>query len=147
GFARTGGMTLVIGPQLDARRLQQKSDSAGAVLHFLGITDMSGGTISIDARYDGTKPTQPRSGRVVMLDVRAVKAPFLARLFGAGSFTGLGALLSGEGILFEKGDVPFEQKDGVLTIQPARLHGPQIGITLEGHINQNTDSISINGTA
>src|SRR5690606_37864830 len=106
GFATTGGMTLVIGPQLDGRRLQLKSDNAGAVLHFLGVTDMRGGTMTIDARYDDTQPNQPLSGRMVMLDVRAVKAPFLARLFGAGSFTGLGALLSGEGILFEKGDVP-----------------------------------------
>ncbi len=147
GFARTGGLTLTVAPQLDGRRLRLESDNAGAVLHFLGITDMRGGKLTIDARYDDTQPGQPLSGRMVMLDVRAVKAPFLARLFGAGSFTGLGALLSGEGILFEKGDVPFEQKDGVLTIKPSRLRGPQIGITLEGSINQNTDMVSVSGTA
>lgn len=147
GFASTGGLTLTVAPQLDGRKLELKSDNAGAVLHFLGVTDMQGGTMEVNARYDDTKPNQPLSGRMVMLNVRAVKAPFLARLFGAGSFTGLGALLSGEGILFEKGDVPFEQKDGVLTIKPSRLRGPQLGITLDGTINQNTDTVSVSGTA
>lgn len=147
GFAGTGGMTLTIMPQLDGRKLELKSDNAGAVLHFLGITDMKGGRMEVNARYDDTKPSQPLSGRMVMLDVRAVKAPFLARLFGAGSFTGLGALLSGEGILFEKGEVPFEQKDGVLTIKPSRLRGPQLGITFEGTVNDRTDHISVSGTA
>lgn len=147
GFAKTGGMTLTIAPQLDGRKLELKSDNAGAVLHFLGITDMQGGTMEVNARYDDTKPNQPLSGRMVMLNVRAVKAPFFARLFGAGSFTGLGALLSGEGILFEKGDVPFEQKDGVLTLKPSRLRGPQLGITFEGSVNDRTDHISVSGTA
>lgn len=147
GFAKTGGMTLTIGPQLDGRKLELRSDNAGAVLHLLGITDMQGGRMEVLGRYDDAQPGQPLSGRMVMLDVRAVKAPFLARLFGAGSFTGLGALLSGEGILFEKGDVPFEQKDGVLTIKPSRLRGPQIGITFEGTVNNHTDHISVNGTA
>ncbi|WP_290813067.1 AsmA-like C-terminal domain-containing protein [Ferrovibrio sp.] len=147
GFHTTGGLTLDISPALDGRSLKLLSDNAGAVLHFLGITDMQGGTMEVTGRYDDTLPTQPLTGKMTLSNVKAVRAPFLARLFGAASFAGLGALLSGDGINFEHGDVPFQERDGILTIQPSRLSGPQLGISLEGHVNQKTDMVSINGTA
>ena len=147
GFHTRGGLTLDISPALDGRNLKLLSDNAGAVLHFLGITDMQGGTMEVAGRYDDTLPTQPLTGKMTLRNVKAVRAPFLARLFGAASFAGLGALLSGDGINFEHGEVPFQERDGILTIQPSRLSGPQLGISMEGHINQRTDTVSINGTA
>lgn len=147
GFSTTGGLTLEIAPALNGRDLKLLSDNAGAVLHFLGVTDMQGGTMTVEARYDDTQASQPLAGKMMLKNIRAVRAPFLARLFGAGSFAGLGALLSGEGILFENGEVPFSQKDGILTLRPSRLSGQQLGITFEGNINQLNDTVSVNGTA
>ncbi|WP_300299793.1 AsmA-like C-terminal domain-containing protein [Ferrovibrio sp.] len=147
GFATTGGVTFFISPALNGRSLRLDSDNAGAMLHFLGVTNMQGGTMQINAAYDDTQASQPLAGRMMMQNVRAVRAPFLARLLGIGSFAGLSALLSGEGILFETGEVPFTQKDGVLTLRPSRLQGPQLGITFEGNIYDRTDSISVTGTA
>lgn len=147
GFSTTGGVTLGIEPALNGRDLRLVTDNAGAMLHFLGVTDMQGGTMTVNASYDDTQAAQPLAGKMLLKTVRAVRAPFLARLFGAASFSGLGALLSGEGIMFENGEVPFVQKDGLLTIQPSRLSGSQLGITFEGNINQKNDTVSINGTA
>jgi hypothetical protein len=147
GFSTTGGLTLDIEPGLNGRDLKLLSDNAGAVLHFLGVTDMQGGTMTVNARYDDTQASQPLAGKMVLKNVRAVRAPFLARLLGIGSFTGLAALLSGEGIMFDNGEVPFVQKDNILTLQPARLSGSQLGITFEGSINQKTDTVSVSGTA
>lgn len=147
GFHTTGGITLDVSPALNGRNLKLVSDNAGAVLHFLGVTDMQGGTMDVTGRYDDTLPTQPLTGKMALRNVKAVRAPFLARLFGAASFAGLGALLSGEGITFENGEVPFQERDGILAIQPSRLSGPQLGITFEGQINQRADTVSINGTA
>lgn len=147
GFATKGGVSFFIAPALEGRSLRLDSDNAGAILHFLGITDMQGGTMQVSGAYDDTKASQPLTGRMTMQNVRAVRAPFLARLLGIGSFAGLSALLSGEGILFETGEVPFSKKDGVLTLHPARLTGPQLGITFEGNIYDRTDSISVAGTA
>lgn len=147
GFATTGGMTFSIAPALNGRRLTLDADNAGAVLHFLGITDMQGGTLQVRAAYDDTQASQPLSGRMTMKNVRAVRTPFLARLLGIGSFAGLASLLSNEGILFETGEVPFEQKDRLLTIKPSRLSGPQLGITFEGSVNHKANSLSVNGTA
>lgn len=118
------------------------------MLHMLGITDMKGGSMTVTGSYDDTRPDQPLAGRMAVQDVRAVNAPFLARLFGAGSFTGLSALLSSEqGILFERGEVPFSQKGNVTTIEPSRFQGPQLGITFEGKVDGATDSINVSGTA
>jgi hypothetical protein len=147
GFSTTGGITLDVKPALNGRELTLLSDNAGAVLQFLGITDMQGGTMQVTGRYDDTQKSQPLAGRMTLKSVRAVRAPFLARLFGAGSFTGLTALLSGEGIMFDTGEVPFQEKDGVLTLQSSRLSGSQLGITFEGHIYEKTDTISVSGTA
>lgn len=147
GFHTKGGLTLDVSPALDGRNLKLLSDNAGSVLHLLGVTDMQGGTMDVTGAYDDTRPTQPLTGKMTLRNVKAVRAPFLARLFGAASFAGLGALLSGEGITFETGEVPFQERDGILTIQPSRLSGPQLGISFEGHINQHTDTVSINGTA
>jgi hypothetical protein len=148
GFAKAGGVTLTLSPALNTRRLELVSDNAGAVLHFLGVTNMEGGTMQVHAQYDDTKPGHPMTGKMEMKNVRAVRAPFLARLFGIGSFTGLSALLnSEEGILFDRGDVPFSQKDGVLAIGDSRLQGPQLGITFSGNINNKTRAISVSGTA
>jgi hypothetical protein len=147
GFHTRGGLTLDVAPALNGRNLKLVSDNAGAVLQFLGISDMQGGTMDVSGRYDDTLPTQPLTGRMTLRNVKAVRAPFLARLFGAASFAGLGALLSGEGITFETGDIPFQERDGILTIQPSRLSGPQLGISLEGHINQHSDTVNISGTA
>lgn len=148
GFAKAGGVTLTIAPELGARNLELVSDNAGAVLHFLGLTNMEGGTMQVHARYDDTKPGHPMAGKMEMKNVKAVRAPFLARLLGIGSFAGLSAVLNSEqGILFERGEVPFSQKNGVLTIGDSRLQGPQLGITFSGTVNNKTRAISVNGTA
>lgn len=148
GFATTGGLTLSMSPALEGRRLRLDSDNAGAVLHVLGIADMKGGEMQLDGAYDDTQKEQPLTGRIVLKNVRAVRTPFLARLFGIGSFAGLGAVLNSDaGILFENGEVHFEQKGELLTVKPARLSGPQLGITFEGSVNSKANSINVNGTA
>lgn len=148
GFATTGGLTLSISPALEGRRLRLDSDNAGAVLHMLGIADMKGGDMQLEGAYDDTQKEQPLTGRMVLKNVRAVRTPFLARLFGIGSFAGLSAVLNSDaGILFENGEVQFEQKAELLTVKPARLSGPQLGITFEGTVNSKANSINVNGTA
>ena len=148
GFATTGGLTLSVTPALEGRRLRLDSDNAGAVLHVLGIADMKGGDMQLEGSYDDTQKLQPLTGRIVLKNVRAVRTPFLARLFGIGSFAGLGAVLNSDaGILFEHGEVHFEQKGELLTVKPARLSGPQLGITFEGTVNSKANSINVNGTA
>ncbi len=148
-----GGGTLAvrIAPDPDKakkqRQLTVRSDNAGAVFNYLGVEKMQGGSLTVDGHYDDAKPGQPLEGVLSARQFKAVQAPFLARLLGIGSFTGLAALLSGEGISFETAHIPFTQKDGVLTLQTSRIRGPQLGITLEGTVNSKTNHVNINGTA
>jgi uncharacterized protein YhdP len=150
-FNSGGTVALRIAPNPDAAKKQRlftvRSDNAGAVFSYLGIENMQGGVLEVDGRYEDGKPGQPLEATLTARQFKAVQAPFLARLLGIGSFTGLAALLSGEGINFDSATVPFTQKEGVLTIQPSRIRGPQLGITLEGTVNRKTNHVNVIGTA
>ncbi len=150
-FTSGGTLAARIEPHADAARRQRvftvRSDNAGAVFGYLGIENVQGGNLSVDAVYDDAKPGRPLTGRLMAQNFKAVQAPFLARLLGIGSFTGLAALLSGEGISFETAVVPFSQKDGVLTVQSSRIRGPQLAITLEGTVNRRQNHVNVTGTA
>lgn len=146
-FAKGGALSLRIAPDGSGRNLALRTDNAAAMFLYLGVENIEGGTMAVDARYQDDRPGKPLAGKLVARNFKAVRTPFLARLLGIGSFTGLAALLSGEGIQFETAEVPFVQKERVLTIQPSRIQGPQLGITLEGTINRKTDQVNVTGTA
>ncbi len=150
-FAASGTLAVRIAadpdPAKHQRQLTVRSDNAGAVFDYLGIEKLQGGHLQVDAFYDDSKPGRPLTGRLMAQNFKAVEAPFLARLLGIGSFTGLAALLSGEGISFETATIPFSQKDGVLTLQSSRIRGPQLGISLEGSVDKRRNHVSVTGTA
>lgn len=129
------------------RSLKLRTDNAGAAFQFLGIENMHGGSMEVDGSYADSQPGRPLTGTLTARNFKAVRTPFLARLLGIGSFTGLANLLSGEGIQFETASVPFRQADGVLTIQPSRIQGPQLGITLEGTLDRSKNHVNVTGTA
>ena len=129
------------------RSLKLRTDNAGAMFQFLGIENMHGGSMEADGSYADDQPGRPLTGSLTARNFKAVRTPFLARLLGIGSFTGLANLLSGEGIQFETASVPFRQAEGVLTIQPSRIQGPQLGITLEGSVDRRKNHVNVTGTA
>ncbi len=146
-----GSMAVQIAPKdggkAQGRVLRLRTDNAGAAFQFLGIENTHGGTMEVDGSYADDQPGRPLTGTLTARNFKAVRAPFLARLLGIGSFTGLANLLSGEGIQFETASVPFRQVHGVLTIQPSRIQGPQLGITLEGTVDRPRNHVNVTGTA
>lgn len=144
-----GSMALQIAPAAagKGRSLKLRTDNAGAAFQFFGIENMHGGSMEVDAAYADDQPGRPLAGTLTARNFKAVRTPFLARLLGIGSFTGLANLLSGEGIQFETASVPFRQADGVLTIQPSRIQGPQLGITLDGTVDRRKNHVNVSGTA
>lgn len=116
--------------------IEAKSGDLGVLFAgFFGVTSIRGGegAITMTTRADGER--RAVEGAAEARGMRVVKAPLLARLFAAGSFTGLSDLLNGEGIELAKAKADFSFKDGVVSIRNARATGPSIGITAEGEIN------------
>ena len=85
-------------------------------------------------------------GRLTMVGFRARNVPVLASLFSLASLTGIADTLSGDGIKFRKLQSNFYVKDGRLTIEDGRVHGPAVGMTMQGDYQFNRGIVDVGGT-
>ena len=75
-----------------------------------------------------------------------LNAPLLARLLTVASLQGIGNLLGGDGIAFEQLEAPFALRNQLLQLGRGRLYGSQLGLTFEGWVNLNNDTLDLGGT-
>ena len=141
-----GSVTVALqqtGEQQISRRLEASTDNLGSLLRgFFGITSVEQG----EARYSASELTNgPFAGTLTAGNFRVANTPLLARIFSAGSLTGLNDLLSGEGIGIDSVAADLQFDEGVLSIVDARATGPSIGLSVGGDVDFVLDSFDING--
>lgn len=141
-------LTLKIGPNASGvRSLAVASNDAGNVFRALDFTrSVRGGVLSASGSYDDGKPGSPLAGTVTIDDFRIVDAPVLANILTLGSLTGIGDTLRGEGILFNRLEMPFTVTENRIRIEDARMSGPAIGLTMNGQVDRSADIIDMEGT-
>ena len=136
------------------RRLRLQATDAGLLLNGLfGFSSIRGGRLKLIATLS-PKPT-PRElvakrtidyrGVLHMMNFTVIHQPFLARLFSAGSLTGLIDLMGGKGIAVDKLMAPFRMDAGILDITDARASGPAIGVTASGYFDRHSNKIALEG--
>lgn len=141
-----------ITPSDAGRHVSLTSDDTGSLLKGLfGFESMKGGTLNVSATLSPVAQAKNKApldyaGTVVIKDFKITNQPFLARLFAAGSLTGVADLLRGEGITFDKFEVPFRAQNDAITIHDARAAGPALGITADGYLDRATNQIALKGT-
>jgi Protein of unknown function/AsmA-like C-terminal region len=136
-----------LAPEADADALTVSADDAGALLAVLGAGDaVRGGQLRLTARLPKAPAEPDATGRLVMTDYMVVNAPLLARLLTFASAEGLSNLLAGEGIRFIRLEAPFRISDGTISIDNARIHGSELGLTAEGTIDLAADALDLSGT-
>jgi hypothetical protein len=129
------------------RQLRITCADAGAALKAFDITEnVVGGTLNIEGRYDDSKPRHPLAGHFALRKFHMVRAPFMAKLLSFVSLTGILDMLSGNGIAFERADVPFVKTGDDLVLKDARAHGSAIGFTAEGRLDLDKDTMDLRGT-
>ena len=129
------------------RRLQIVADDAGTVVRAAGISEnIVGGKFRLEGWLPDDQPGRSFEGRVRLEEFKVVRAPVLAKILGIGSLTGIGHLLSGEGIFFERATIPFRLVGRRLRFNKARASGPALGITGQGSVDLADDSSDIAGT-
>jgi uncharacterized protein YhdP len=134
-------------PEEGRQRLTVDSSSAGDLLQALDQThQIQGGELSLDAVVTRREPTIAAEGTFEIDDFTLVDAPVLARLLTLASLTGIGNLLGGEGIFFDRLDLPFQLQDGSLTFDRARMSGSQLGLTMNGEVDLETSELDLEGT-
>lgn len=139
--------TVDLAPNGANRRLQVRSDDAGSIFKALGISEnVIGGRLRLDGDYDDSQASGPLSGKLEAENFRLVRAPVMAKLLSVALLTGVLDSLRGEGIGFDRLDMPFTLKDGVIEMRSARAHGSALGVTAEGWINLDRETIGLRGT-
>ncbi len=142
-----GKVELSLVPDGDQRRLEGTSDDAGDLLEALGQTArIAGGKLELRANIARQVPALQADGRFRIKDFTLLNAPVLARLLTVASLTGVGNLLGGKGIHFDRLDLPFTVRQHVITIDRGRMSGSQIGLTARGRIDLDRARLDLDGT-
>jgi hypothetical protein len=135
-----------------SRKLRLQTADAGRLLRALtGFRSLIGGQLALAVEMSPLSPAQAKAesafdGTLKIENFKLVDQPFFARLFSAGSFTGLDDLMRGEGITFTKLEQVFHGRGDMITLTNGRAAGPAIGLTTQGLVNRKTDRIDLNGT-
>ncbi len=134
-----------ITPQNNGRKLVVKSQNGGRILRGFNIyPHIEGGALQIDA-FSPFNNKDTWSGTAVTHKFRLVKAPALTHLLGALNLIQLNSTLAGDGLLFDKANIPFTLSQGSLIINKAEILGPSMGGKASGVVNFDQDSINLTG--
>ena len=149
-----GSISGNIETSLTGRKLSIQAGDAGALIQGLfNFQSIKGGKLKLSASLPG-RAVDPDLGLAApdyqgVLDIddfQVVNQPFLARLFSAGSLTGIGDLMGGEGISVENMNVPFSSKNNVVSVHDARVRGRAVGATADGYIDRPKSMIALKGS-
>jgi len=121
-------------------------DASKVAASFLGLTSTEGGALSIRAKLPPIDTEGPTLGSAEISAFTLKDAPFLARILSLASLTGLVDTLGGDGLAFERFELPFTLSDNLLQVRGARLYGPAIGMTGEGDIHLEKRVLDFDGT-
>ncbi len=117
---------------LTDQSIDARTDNIGNFMAgVFGVTSIKGGRghLALDlSAADGAA----RPGVIEASGLRVVNAPILAKIFAAGSLSGLVNLVNGEGIELSKAYAAFTIDNGAVRISEARATGPSVGISAQG---------------
>jgi hypothetical protein len=139
---------LSIRPRSDGNRdFAMHAENAGEVLKALQLYEnMQGGRLRITGVYDDAAPGQPLNGDIAVDDYRIINAPALAHVVSIMSLTGILDALEGDGLAFQKLEIPFELSQGTFHLKQAKATGTSLGFTASGKVFRHADVIDLEGT-
>jgi hypothetical protein len=155
GLSKSATLTGAIDTTAQGRRLTLEAGDAGQLIKGLFAFDsIKGGKLKLVANLPGragdapvaAPPTPDYQGTLAIDDFQVENQHLLARLFSAGSLTGLGDLLGGGGISIDRLNVPFSAKNNVLTVHGAIARGPAVGVSADGYIDRGRDEVALKGS-
>jgi hypothetical protein len=148
--ATAGGarVLLTAAPDGAATAFRIETAALGRALAALGLDDrLRGGRAVVAGRHEPDRPGGARtSGRIEVEGVHVVRQPVLARMLNVLSLTGLGDLLSSDGISFDEASADFVRDAGGLRIYDGRAWGGSLGVTGQGTLDAGTGEMELGGT-
>jgi hypothetical protein len=147
GLDANRSVAVNFGGALGERQFKLTTDDFGGLLRLADVYDnVRGGNFALIGA------AEDRDGQRMLVadasggDYRVVGAPALARLLSVASLSGIGALLSGQGIPFSQlaGQVSFS--GDLISLTGMRAYGGALGINASGNVDRAKDAMSIAGT-
>jgi hypothetical protein len=153
------GKSAAIAAALDntggARRVTLTAADAGLLLRgVFAFESLRGGALSATVTLPGQasdvdnpkSPAPDFTGTLTVKDFQVVNQPLLARLFAAGSLTGIGDLMGGNGMTLEELNMPFTSKNNVIGIAGARVSGRSVCASADGYIDRPHGTLDLKGS-
>jgi hypothetical protein len=147
GLSDKTSATVNFGGAAGERQFKLTTDDFGALLKFGDVYDnVRGGTFSLTGAAEDREGQRVLIAQATGADYRVVGAPALARLLSVASLSGIGALLSGQGIPFSNlaGRVTFA--GDLISLDGMRAYGGALGINASGNVDRKSGQMNITGT-
>jgi hypothetical protein len=121
--------------------VEARSDDIGSLFEgIFGIGSVIGGEGVLEFVFTpGGGSGEGPVGKLEARKLRIVGAPLLAKIFAAGSLTGLADLMNGQGIEVANAYSKFSVVDGIVDVEIARATGPSVGMTAQGRFGLTGD--------
>ncbi len=147
-----GDFRLRFKPDKDGRRIfSMRSTDAGAFLKAFNVySNIRGGSLVIYGEPVSGVHDRTLRGKAEISDFRVVHAPALAKLLSVLSLGGIGEVLAGDGLSFEKLEADFNwlyRKSGaLLVLKNGRTSGNSIGLLFDGTFDNQQRKVDVSGT-
>jgi hypothetical protein len=135
------------------RKVTLTAGDAGILARgVFAFESMRGGELTATVSLPGqaSDPINPGApdftGVLTVKNFHLVNQPLISRMFAAGSLTGLGDLMGGDGITLEEWNFPFTSKNNVLSVKDARVTGRAICATSDGYIDRPHGTLALKGS-
>ena len=120
-------------------------DAARAASAFAGLSNIRNGHLTMTGSLPPVGEEGPVSGEFIIDDFKLINAPVFARMLSMASLKGLTDLMGGEGVHFQKVQIPFRFEKGHLVIREAVASGAALGMTGDGDIHFGQQTVDLDG--
>jgi hypothetical protein len=157
GNLTLGGKAAPIAAALETtatgRKITLTSGDGGLLARgVFAFESMRGGALTATVNLpgqasDSANPAAPDfTGVLNVKNFSLINQPLISRLFAAGSLTGIGDLMGGDGISLEEWNFPFASKNNVISVNGARATGRAICATSDGYIDRPRGTLALKGS-
>ena len=153
--SKSGPIAATLETSATGRKVTLTNSDAGLLARgVFAFESMRGGALAATVNLSGqagdaVNPANPApdfTGLLTVKNFQMVNQPLIGRLFAAGSLTGIGDLMGGDGISMEELNMPFSSRNNVISVNGARAVGRAVGASADGYIDRPRNTIALKGT-
>ena len=122
------------------------TSNGGKLLNALGFTkNIRSGEMKINIKFLNDKYDH-YEGKIRSKKFSIINAPGIINSLSILSFSGIGSIITGEGVFFDKGEANIKVKNKNFYFDKLYLSSESLGIAARGNLNQEKNSIRMTGS-